>query len=269
MKKLIVLTVLAFISFTSVLLADKTGVGTERGQDRTGSPVGSAQQCNQCHSGGNFNTTITTRLKDSGGNIVTEYNGGEVYTYEVEIGGTGAKHGFQTVALLSNNANAGNMTAVSTNAKVITMNNRKYAEHTAASVSNLFVMEWTAPSPGSGNVKFYAAGNNVNANNASSGDQVAVAGALTITESAVSAVADTDSNFEITVYPVPATDQFTVKIPSGKIVDITVYNYEGKEIKYLQNVTENVSVDSQSWEKGVYFIRISGDLEANRKLIVN
>lgn len=70
------------------------------------------------------------------------------------------------------------------------MNNRINAEHTAVSLNNLFVMQWIVSLPGSGTIKFYLAGNNVNFNNASSGDQVAVAsGGLAITE-----------NFEPSIY---------------------------------------------------------------------
>lgn len=267
MKKGTILFTLVFICLSGGLIAHKTGVVTNQQKDRTGSPVSQTQQCGQCHNNGNFNTSITMRLKDANGDVVTEYLGGENYTFEVELSGSGAGFGFQAVALLSGNANAGNFTVNSSNAKIMTLNNRKYAEQVTRSTSGLFVMNWTAPSVGSGTVNFYSAGNCVNGNNTSSGDQSVIASPLTITESNVSAVFENDEKL-LRIYPNPSTEYFNIDIPSDKEVILSVYSSDGKVILSEEKITGSYFVTTHNWEKGLYFVRVSGEINIVKSLVV-
>lgn len=264
MKKVVLISGLFVIYFAGVLTADETGVGAERNQDRTGSPwaASSTMQCDQCHSGGNFNTAIQLRLKDSGGNSVTEYNGGETYTYEVEVTGSGSLFGFQTVALLaSNDANAGVLSAVSANAKITTLGGtRKYAEHTAASASGLYIMSWVAPAPGSGTVQFYASGNCVNNNNTANGDDPIVASPLTITESAASSVGDHEFENRILIYPNPAEAVLNISLEQPKIFNVQILSVDGKMVYASDIHASYFTLDISDWNPGVYYMIFSGEI---------
>lgn len=266
MKKGIVLSTLVFIYFSGVLIAHKTGVATNQQKDRTGSPVSQVQQCGQCHNNGNFNTNITMRLKDQLGNTVTEYLAGENYIFEVELNGSGAGYGFQAVALLANNVNAGNMTVNSSNAKIVTLSNRKYAEQVTRSTSGLFVMNWQAPGFGSGTTTFYAAGNCVNGNNTSSGDQSVTASPLVITESSLSSIND-NLEEKIRLFPNPTTDYFYIEGVNGKNYHIRVYDLNGRLI-LSQNNTGNVFIETNKWEKGKYLVQLSGEINMIKTIIV-
>lgn len=271
MKKVILISCLMVIYFAGVLTADETGVGAERNQDRTGSPwaASSTLQCDQCHSGGNFNAAIQLRLKDTGGNIVTEYNGGETYTYEVEVTGTGSLFGFQSVALLSSNdANAGLLTAVSSNAKITTLGGtRKYGEHTAASASGLYIMSWVAPAPGSGSVVFYASGNCVNNNNTANGDDAVLASPLIITESATSSVVENKVENKILIYPNPSESIVNISLEEAKKFKIQIFSIDGKMV-YTSDINgSHFTLDISGWNSGMYYLIFSGEINQTESFI--
>lgn len=160
------LTALAFL-----LMNNSGGVASTQGQDRTGSPV-SNNPCSQCHSGGSFSTVADFTVSDAQGNPVTTYVPGETYDLSYEITASGAtRYGMQAVALLGNNSNAGSLANPSSNAKITTLNSRRYLEQNAASSSNIFTAEWTAPNAGSGSVTFYGSALAVNGNGGTSGDE--------------------------------------------------------------------------------------------------
>lgn len=252
--------------FSMIFLANKTGVATNQSKDRTGSPVGEVQQCGQCHSGGNFGVTIDIRLKDVGGNEVTEYVPFAQYTYEVELSGVGAEFGFQTVGLIaSNNANAGNFTALSSNAKVVTLNGRKYGEQVTRSASGLFQLQWNAPASGSGDVKFYAAGNACNSNNVTSGDQAITSPPLTISEMPSGLNEDPDEVI-MNVYPNPVSDQLTIEAANMKFT-IEITDLSGKIIYAEQSVFSKTVIPVSEIKSGIYFIKFSGGINGSRIFI--
>lgn len=268
-KKVMLCFGLGVFYFSGVLLADKTGVGNERNQDRTGAPGSLSQQCDKCHSGGNFNSAVVTRLKDSNGNVVTEYNGGETYTYEVEVTGTGSRYGFQTVSLKSNNTNGGNFSVQSSNTRVLTLNNKSYAEHNNPSTTGLFKLNWVAPAPGSGTVTFYAAGNNVNNNNDDNGDDPAVAPHLVIPESAVSSVENFNWEEDVFVFPNPAINVLNINLPEVKKVTVKIMDMQGRLVQSETLPNNRFILDISNLESGTYLIIMEGDLNTTCKVFIN
>ncbi|HLP14039.1 MAG TPA: choice-of-anchor V domain-containing protein [Flavobacteriales bacterium] len=268
---LIGLTGLAFL-----LMSDDTGVATEVGKDRTGSPFNAAGglQCNACHTGGSFSSTIAVRLKDTSGAVVTEYLGGATYTYEVEVTSTASKHGFQAIALLSgSNANAGTLSASSSNAKIkVLASTRRYAEQTGPSTSGLFVMNWIAPAPGSGTVNFYAAGNAVNGNGVTSGDDATNASLLTITESVLSGVGENKPS-AISIYPNPVSDYIYINPSFTGNVSLVLTSLDGKlaqqkQDEFVPGFPSQINVSAL--EKGTYILSIvnaKGEIVQTAKII--
>lgn len=222
-------TLIGIIGIAFILMSNDTGVASEASKDRTGSPFNAAGglQCNACHTGGSFSTFIDTRLKDASGAIVTEYMGGETYTFEVEVTSTGASaYGFQSLALISStDANAGTLNASSANTKIKVLGGtRRYAEHTSPSSTGLFIMNWTAPPAGSDTVIFYSAGNGVNSNGLNSGDKGVKAPSLIITESPLSGIKENKQNL-LSLYPNPVIDQLTINpnfTGKGKLIVVSM-----------------------------------------------
>lgn len=268
------LTLSLFVAAGFLLMSNNLGVATVQNLDRTGSPVSAANLCNQCHSGGAVVPTIDTRVLDSTGNEVSTYDAGQTYTYEVELSATGAAaYGFQTVALLSSNANAGNLVAHTSNTKMKTLSGRKYGEHNGKSVSGLFVMTWTAPAAGSGNVSFYASGIACNSNNSTSGDRFIKANALVLTENSVSGI-NAEETGKISLYPNPASGNYlNINMPYNGEGRVVITDMAGKIIRVNQlNFIngQNAQLDIQNLAPGAYgliVINSNGNQQFSSKFI--
>jgi hypothetical protein len=269
-------TLLGLTGFAMVLMSNNIGVASKSGKDRSGSPFNATggQQCNACHSGGSFSTAITTQLKDTSGAIVTQYLGGATYTYEVIVTGTASKYGFQTLALLTpSNTNAGTLNASSSNTKIkVLAGTRRYAEQPTASTSGTFTMTWIAPIPGSGSVKFYAAGNGVNANGFDTGDDPTNATVLTITESPFSGIGE-NKPAAINVYPNPVTDFVNINPSFTGNVQLMLTTIDGKLVlsqkdNFVPGFTSRIDVTALL--KGTYILSIindKGEIVQTTKLI--
>lgn len=61
----------------------------------------------------------------------------------------------------------------------------------------------------------------------------------------------------VSVYPNPATDIVTVKLPESMIAKTTIYSVDGSIVYDAQNFTGTTEINVQEWTKGVYFIYLS------------
>lgn len=186
--------VFAFILYV-FLTASSNGRATAANDDRTGAP-GSNGTCTSCHGGGSFGTvTASIQMFTQGTtNAVTSYTAGTAYDIRVTISnsaGTPAGYGFEFTCLTSPGnvavANAYTISASNVKQKLVTsgtFNGRRYVEHMGVTAVNTFNFSWTAPTAGTGTVKFYASGVAVNGANGDNGDNGAAGTSLTITESA-------------------------------------------------------------------------------------
>ncbi len=276
---------LLYLIFGTALLAvifwsNSSGAGVVQGIDRTGSPVGSGS-CETCHAGGSFSPVITAQLlKD---NVpITQYEPGEDYTYRLTINassGSPAGYGFQTVALRGdNNVNAGTWDSTPSGTRITTLNNRRYFEHSNVLNSNVIEIKWEAPAAGSGPVRFYAAGNAVNGDGTSGGDDPGtLASPLVIAEQSTSSVFATKLlPAEILVYPNPVADQLNLNIQikeSGRyflsILDLTGKEVQKETIQLING--ENIeSLNVKNLAAGHYAVRLSdGERVATTKIVKN
>ncbi len=137
------------------------------------------QNCNSCHSGGSFSTTLTMQLLDGSLNPVTTYVPGTAYTLRITAGGTSPRLGFQTTAAFQGtNANINGWGAMPVNVQNIVLGGRNYVEHSTPLNLSVVNIPWTAPASTT-TVVFYTAINRVNNTGSTSGDQV-VSGSLSI-----------------------------------------------------------------------------------------
>lgn len=243
------------------------GVATVQSVDRTGSPV-ATNGCTQCH-GGSGNTTISVELKDGNGNTVTEYEPGANYIYEVVLENAALNnYGFQTVALVdSDNSNAGTMTANSSNAKVVQLNNRTYGDHNGISSSGTFVMDWTAPAAGTGDVSFYANGIAANNNGSTSGD-VPTSPTLIRVEEAQPVSSEEFIVDSWNVYPNPVQDELNIQHNFSN-AHLTVFTLTGKKV-LEQPLISNQSVNVDHLKSGFYIVNVNVNNQKsfNKKIII-
>jgi hypothetical protein len=262
MKKIYIPFIIAIAGFFA--LSNSGGAGSVQGNDRTGSPVG-VGSCQTCHNAGSFNPAAVIEIL-SGDTPVTEYEPGVQYTMRITTTASGnpANYGFQAVALDAANANAGAWIA-GAGYQTLDLSGRSYAEQDAPGTSNVYNVAWTAPAAGTGDVSFYAATTTTNGNGASSGDNGAVAPAVTLAEDMGSNVADQGiGKMELTVMPNPVGSTMTYKAIGRDNGDyqLQITDAFGKIVK-VQTVNlvtgENQnSIDVSTLAKGVYILQISG-----------
>lgn len=188
---------------TALLQSHSGGRAATQNADSLGSPLTSGLTCANCHTGGSFGTVTSAIQILDNGNPVTEYTPGQTYTLQVTVSnsaGSPSRYGSQTVALLSNNTQAGSLSSVTsggTQISTITHSGTvaQYLEQGPGSnTTGVFSSSWTAPTSGSGSVTFYSMG--IAANGSSnSNDNASATTTLSITEAVVTTIAYAQSSF--------------------------------------------------------------------------
>ncbi len=176
---------IAIVSLSVVLLSNTTGPAKQNNLV-TGAPFNSSQTCSKsgCHGGGSFGGSITTQLLDASNNIVTSYTPGVSYTLKITMGSTTAPkgYGFQTTAsTVSASTNINTWGTLITDYHNQAVSGRNYVEQSKRLTQNIISLPWTGPATGTGSVIFYTAGNLVNGNSSTTGDQP-VNNSITIAE---------------------------------------------------------------------------------------
>ena len=248
--------------------------------DKTGSPlsVPSMSYCNSCHSGGNFNPTISLEVLD-GQTPVDKYIPGETYRMRVTVTATSgdpAGYGFQAVALTGqDNANAGMFNNPSVDAKVTPFNDRMYAEHNKRSTMNAFEVDWVAPTAGTGDVRFYASGNVVNGANGSAGDSpVRLLDPLILTEDVSTATQDLIGAQDIRLFPNPVQQELTLSMQAqlSQTLEVQIFSLDGRSVHRqvwpVQAGGNTFAYDASALPAGVYALRISDGHGLTSRLFV-
>jgi hypothetical protein len=87
----------------------------------------------------------------------------------------------------------------------------------------------------------------------------------------VTAVKNQDIQFELDIYPNPATDKINVLLPSSTTlpVEVTIYDILGKKVNTHTATKKSFSLEINSFEKGIYFVKaMTSDYNITKKLIV-
>lgn len=243
-----------------------------RKQDRSGSPFADSQgpTCAACHNTGSFNPSLSIELMKDG-QAVDFYAPEEIYTlrYTVTAGnGTPSKYGIQSVVLKNDgNANIGTFGTAPTDTRVADVDTRKYFEHSAASSSNIFEIEWTAPASGSGEITVYAAGATVNGGGTNADDN-GVGNTLNLTEmvSAVNTPEQLPIRLAVTPNPMRNTMNLNIQSEVAGQFSMQLSDLSGKHI-FSQNIHvqtgENViSNDVSALSAGIYILKITNGEKA-------
>jgi hypothetical protein len=78
-----------------------------------------------------------------------------------------------------------------------------------------------------------------------------------------------EQEFQIMIYPNPASDQISFKTPISRQFNVSVYDVSGKLRLQQQFNANEASIDVSSWNKGVYMMIIQSDEERfTRRIII-
>lgn len=263
--------------FTFVLsLSYKDGPAGRDGDDRTGSPFSDAP-CQSCHTAGAFSPSLSVEILD-GSTAIAAYEPGRSYTLKATITADAAAQvfGFQTVILKeSDDTNAGSFGEAPEGMSVVELQGRQYAEHNTPSDENIFVIEWTAPASGTGEVNIYAACVAANNNVLNTGDgSVFLVDPLTLTELVTDADDINPVFAAVQVLNNPVYNDLNLKIWAEKKANyqLNIANISG-QIIYSQKLellaNENLeTIDLSTLPSGTYVIQISdGKAVVARKMV--
>jgi uncharacterized protein (TIGR03437 family) len=201
----------------------------------TGAP--GEQTCAECHSGTAVNSASgNARVTYSGG---TNYVPGERGKFTVTITDTGggrSAFGFQAVAKLTSNAQAGAWVA-GQGLKIVCEDDRnlpcrdtapvQYVTHSQPRANGTFEFEWTPPASASGNITVYVAGNAANGNGQNTGDRIYTS--------------------SITLMPAAAPQPNRPTISSGGVADAFNFQEGVAENSWVALFGTNLSTETRDW----------------------
>jgi len=240
-----------------VLMANRSGRGALAGEALTLAPGEGGRTCSTsgCHGSGTpFGTQVAISLLDLDGNSISSYEAGQNYRVNLNITATGASgYGFMLVCLDGNDQAVNNWGPPPSQIRSVNIFGRDYLEHTTRLSESSYEFDWTAPASGTGDVIFYAAGNAVNGNNSTSGDNANTT-SMAFSESIMSGV-DDQKRETVQIFPNPVRDELNV-ITSGNST-IRIVNMAGRTIhSYQSSMNENSTMDLSALAPGSYFVRI-------------
>ena len=228
---------------------------------RSGSTTDNGATCSTnggCHNSSSAPASqdmISTNVPSNG------YAPGSSYDITINISDEGTSvWGFEMMAEDKNGLPVG---AFSNNSQVNSLNSGLRATHKFASSSSsdaqTWIANWTAPASGTGSVTFYVSAMAANGNGNNRGDRVFI-DTISITENTSANIAELE-NFQINLYPNPATQKIVITGYENTSSNIKVINSMGETVmsglfKNALNISELAS--------GTYYLKI---IENNRVFI--
>ena len=228
---------------------------------RSGSTTDNGATCSTnggCHNSSSAPASqdmISTNVPSNG------YAPGSSYDITINISDEGTSvWGFEMMAEDKNGLPVG---AFSNKSQVNSLNSGLRATHKFASSSSsdaqTWIANWTAPASGTGSVTFYVSAMVANGNGNNRGDRVFI-DTISITENTSANIAELE-NFQINLYPNPATQKIVITGYENTSSNIKVINSMGETVmsglfKNALNISELAS--------GTYYLKI---IENNRVFI--
>jgi len=254
---------LVFISFL-ILISNASGVP----QAVSGSPVEfENNSCGTCHDEpGPYVASVKMEIFNPDLSIATRYTPGNTYQIRVAVSGTNnpKSYGFQLSCIDINTKNdLGNWVTLGNSVRqqnlTIQQKLRKYLVQSNPKADGIFTTSWKAPSTNVGDIHFYFAGQAVNLNGSTSGDNF-ITGQLILPNQSVSSNIDYSEANKISIFPNPTCDLITINYDN--LGDILMYDGLGKNI--MQCTPQNGSIDVSYLPVGKYYIDIKNQ---NGKMI--
>ena len=274
MKKNLLIKFMIIAIGAFIWMSSSGGRADDANQGNTGAPGDAGTTCasSNCHGSTAILVDLDIAVIDGDGNEVTSYVENQTYTARVTInhtgGGAPAAFGFQLVSLTdSDNQDIASFANPASNVKIATASStgRQYAEHNGPSGSNVFEVDWTAPSTGSGQVTFYAAGNGVNGNGTSAGD-----GGNTASFSLGEDMSSSNTNlvaekWGLNLYPNPVQSDMNLEMNAdldGSFL-MTIIDVAGRavESRQVNLVSGKITVSVGNLPTGNYSVLLRGEAE--------
>lgn len=228
---------------------------------------GDVSNCAACHSGTlNSGSAI---VSISSPQLVNGYVPGQTYTVDVSINNTSSsKVGFELTAEKdADNSKIGTFLLVNSMETQFTNSNLAVTHNAAGTVvssnAKTWSFNWIAPATSEGNITFYAAFNEANANGTTTGDKIYTT-SLNITENSTS-VKELNQQTLVNVYPNPTKNHIYIKT-NETIKSLELFNINGELITEQQGNSEELAVSAI--KQGIYFLKIRTNNQSITKKII-
>ena len=282
MKKLTLIVIACtaiFLSLTAEKMSDDGKAGY------TGSP--GEYDCTICHTSYPVNTGGGSISLTSTNMTNWMYDPGVTYHMIATVSRSqDSLFGICVEALLASNSNGGTLvitdaTKTQIKTKTISGVSRRSVVHKLgageAPDSYSFLFDWTAPANNAGNITFYFAGNASDANGDTLGDYI-YKGNQVVTYNPNNSISELKNNNDISVYPMPVQDQFTLNYElktTGK-VNINLYSMQGVLVSKLSSKILNSGKHLENYylptqlSAGNYILSIESESGiSSRKILIN
>jgi hypothetical protein len=250
--------ILFLIPFSAFVLMSNSGGKTDA---FSGSPGDGSNTCTTCHSGGDFGATVTIQTEVPAGGYALNTS----YGIQVDVTGSGSKHGFQiTAEKISDNSKVGTFVADGTDNKLV--NTGTHVTHTSAgNAKKSWNFNWTSPTVDVGAVKFYVAALAANGTGNTDGDQVVTASTGNFNVLGVAK----EQQLDFSLYPNPSSDNITIQLPSGLAkADLNIFDTAGRLIKNAKITVQNRLLNVAELSSGVYVLKIQSEGKIGTKQFI-
>ena len=134
------------------------------------------------------------------------------------------------------------------------------SSNTGTGSTKTWTVEWTAPSAGTGDVSFYAVAVLANGNGANSGDKVAQATPVTVSEDVT--IGLTDNELNVNFYPQPARDYVRLAFEQNtKWLQVRMLNSAGQFVQQLWYSStqgkQDIRIELSDVAKGTYWVEFA------------
>lgn len=232
---------------------------------RTGSEVDNGATCatmGGCHAGGGDVLTqdmITTNIPATG------YIPGEKYQITLSPAFDGAsRYGFEMIVQNATPEAVGTFTSNDDgNARSGGDRVTHKSSSSTGGDTKTWVLDWTAPEAGSGDLKIFASSLAANGNGSTSGDRL-ITDDLTITENLTASIQDI-LNAQITLYPNPVVNSLHLSGMTNTNATLQITDVSGRVV---MNSSYAEMLDVSQLATGAYQLKIAvGDVVINKNFI--
>jgi len=262
----------------------------------TGAPNDAPNACGYpgCHSIApitNSNALQITMIDPNTNQPVTSYQAKKKYTVKIELTYRSLKAcGFESTVEIANAP----YTHIGTIAGMTTGNTRSwlpyngsvqygndYVTHSSSTETTpgygMWEYSWTSPSTGQGDIIIYAAGNSAQGHDIQTEDTIFTTNKTFTFNSASSIDNQILDKSNVSIYPNPASDNFTIgcSLSQEENIAIDLYSIKGQYIKSilsgpLPQGDNKINTDIKGLPTGLYFLRITmGGESSVEKVMIN
>jgi hypothetical protein len=80
---------------------------------------------------------------------------------------------------------------------------------------------------------------------------------VTVSQEAFTTAINTSSTQRVNVYPNPSSEKFNIDLGSVLCDEVVILNLEGKQLMRVSPLATMLEINTQEWNKGVYFVRFA------------